>query len=73
MIELLSRETGASLDDLIEATGWLPHTTRATLTGLRQRGYVLTRVTGEKGSVYRLTGSPDEVRAVAGEPARVEA
>jgi hypothetical protein len=28
-----------TLDDLTAASGWLPHTTRAALTRLRQRGY----------------------------------
>ena len=38
---LLLRDEGASLDQMIEATGWLPHTTRAALTGLRQSGYAI--------------------------------
>ena len=36
------------------ATGWLPHTTRAALTGLRKRGYAIERSAGEGGSVYRI-------------------
>ncbi len=39
VIELLQRDQGARLDELIAATGWLPHTARAALTGLRHRGY----------------------------------
>jgi hypothetical protein len=40
---------------LIAATGWLPHTTRAALTGLRRRGYTIERERSEKGgSVYRI-------------------
>ena len=55
VVALLQREEGASLKDLIAATGWLPHTTRAALTGLRQRGYVLSRSTGEDGqAIYRV-------------------
>ena len=55
LVELLSRPEGASLDDLIGATGWLPHTTRAALTGLRQRGFAIERDTGEGGrSMYRV-------------------
>lgn len=42
VIELLSREGGATLNDLTEATGWLPHTVRATLSGLRKKGYAIT-------------------------------
>jgi len=36
----------ASMSNLFAATGWLPHTTRAALTGLRQKGYVLVKSTG---------------------------
>ena len=36
VLELLRHEEGAALAELVEATGWLPHTTRAALTGLRK-------------------------------------
>ena len=39
VLSLLSRPQGATIDDLLRATGWLPHTTRAALTGLRKEGY----------------------------------
>ena len=54
VIGLLQRQEGASLADLVAATGWLPHTTRAALTRLRQAGHVLDRTKGETGSVYRI-------------------
>ncbi len=38
VIRMLGGKSGATLDALIEATGWLPHTTRAALTGLRKKG-----------------------------------
>src|SRR3982750_1986554 len=38
VIGLLQREQGATLADLVDATGWLAHTTRAALTRLRQAG-----------------------------------
>jgi hypothetical protein len=38
---LLIRDEGATLDQMIKATGWLPHTTRAALTGLRKKGYAI--------------------------------
>src|SRR3954471_13248059 len=41
VIGLLQREGGATLADLVDATGWLAHTTRAALTRLRQAGHVL--------------------------------
>jgi hypothetical protein len=43
VIGLLQRDHGATLDELIAATGWLPHTSRAALTGLRKRGYLIER------------------------------
>ena len=43
VLQLLQRADGATLDDLVAATGWLPHSTRAALTGLRKRGHALTR------------------------------
>ena len=59
VIALLSREQGASIDDLTTATGWLPHTTRAALTGLRQSGYAITRTRAEDNrTVYRLAPQP---------------
>ncbi len=59
VVEMLGREDGASLDALIEATGWLPHTTRAALTGLRKRGYSVERIRDEsKGSLYRIVENP---------------
>jgi hypothetical protein len=38
---LVVREEGATLERMIAATGWLPHTTRAALTGLKKKGYVI--------------------------------
>jgi hypothetical protein len=58
VIDLLGRKKGAGIDELIAATGWLPHTTRAALTGLRRRGYAIERERSEKGgSLYRIVTS----------------
>lgn len=43
LLTLLQTGTGASLDDMIEATGWQAHTVRAAMTGLRKRGHVIER------------------------------
>lgn len=56
VISMLSGKSGATLDDLIKATGWLPHTTRAALTGLRQKGFSIERRREKDASVYRLSG-----------------
>jgi hypothetical protein len=59
VVDMLCKSEGASLDALIKATGWLPHTTRAALTGLRKRGYSVERVRDEtKGSLYRIAERP---------------
>jgi len=59
VVDMLRKDDGASLDALIKATGWLPHTTRAALTGLRKRGYSVERIRDEtKGSLYRIAEKP---------------
>jgi hypothetical protein len=57
VIDLLERPDGATIPHLTRATGWLPHTTRAALTGLRKRGYAVARERVDGGdSVYRIAG-----------------
>ncbi len=57
VIAMLSNEAGSSLKALAEMAGWLPHTTRATLTGLRKRGFLIERVKhDELGTIYRIAG-----------------
>lgn len=52
---LLQQADGASLDDLCDATGWLSHTCRAFLTGLRKKGRDLEKSKREDGTtIYRL-------------------
>jgi hypothetical protein len=61
VIEHLQRADGATLVDLSQATGWLPHTTRAALTGLRKRGYGVKRDRiGSGDSVYRISDAPSD-------------
>jgi hypothetical protein len=50
VIELLQRNHGATVDELIAATGRLAHTTRAALTGLRKRGYAVAINRSEQGA-----------------------
>ena len=40
---LLGGEGGASVNELSTATGWQAHTVRAALTGLRKRGFVVSK------------------------------
>jgi len=59
VIEMLSAKDGATIEALIAATGWLAHTTRAALTGLRKRGFTIELIR-EKGqaSIYRIAPCP---------------
>lgn len=54
VLKAIGRKRGATLAELTRATGWQPHTTRAALTRLRQRGFpaALTEEGGRKA--YRL-------------------
>nr|WP_087574665.1 DUF3489 domain-containing protein [Sphingomonas sp. CDS-1] len=56
VIDLLRRTSGATLDELADATSWLPHTTRAALTGLRKRGYAIEKRKRGEVSCYHLEG-----------------
>lgn len=54
VLDLLRHEQGATLAELIAATGWLPHTTRAALTGLRRKGHSVERFKREDTTCYRI-------------------
>ncbi|MGJ8562829.1 MAG: DUF3489 domain-containing protein [Alphaproteobacteria bacterium] len=55
LVAMLSRKSGVTLTKASEALGWQPHTTRATMTGLKKRGYVIERLVREaKDSLYLI-------------------
>lgn len=54
VIGLLSRKQGATLAEMVEATGWLPHTTRAALTGLRKKGHAITKAKRCDATCYTI-------------------
>lgn len=54
VIRRLGEEGGASLDDLVTATGWQPHTTRAALTGLRKKGHTIAKNTVDGVTRYSI-------------------
>lgn len=55
IVSMLERPEGAALADLTAATGWLPHTTRAALTRLRQKGHAIGKVSHEGRTVYSIS------------------
>jgi len=52
--EMLQRSGGATLTELVATTGWLTHTTRASLTGLRKKGYTLDKKSRNGVMVYSI-------------------
>jgi hypothetical protein len=56
---LLRRTEGASIEELMSATGWQAHSVRAALTGLRKTGRDVARSKDDTGTTrYRVTGAP---------------
>lgn len=41
VIDLLSREGGATLEEMSTLAGWKPHSTRSFMTGLKKKGHVI--------------------------------
>lgn len=41
VIDLLSREGGATLEGMSTLAGWQPHSTRSFMTGLKKKGHVI--------------------------------
>jgi Protein of unknown function (DUF3489) len=64
-IEMLRTTEGVTIGELAEAMGWLVHTTRAVLTGLRKRGYALTldRSDARRGAAYRIALDSNDAHA----------
>ncbi len=59
LIEMLSRPKGATIADLVTATGWQAHSVRGAISGSLKKKLGL-RVTSEtveaRGRVYRISG-----------------
>ena len=64
LVRLLKAKSGREIAALSRELGWLPHTTRAALTRLRQAGYVIEKLPRRKngGSRYRIAGEATEPR-----------
>lgn len=54
VLDLLRRDSGATLEQLVAATGWLPHTTRAALTGIKKKGHSLRSDKVDGVRTYRV-------------------
>ena len=54
VIGMLERAEGATLAELVQTTGWLPHTTRAALTGLRKKGHSIDKTKRGETTCYSI-------------------
>ncbi len=54
VLAMLQRDEGATLVELIAATNWLPHTTRAALTGIRKKGNAVEKTKRGDDTCYRI-------------------
>lgn len=60
---------GATLSELVTLTGWLPHTTRAALTRLRQRGHAVRLIIATDRKAYRLESAASSTAPAASDAA----
>jgi hypothetical protein len=59
IIVMLQRPEGATIAEIVEATGWLAHTARGALSGSLRKKLGLTITSGKidgRGTVYRIDG-----------------
>lgn len=56
LIKSLSAPKGSTIEALSKKLGWLPHTTRAAITRLKQSGFDVERIPGQNGAAshYKL-------------------
>ena len=58
VLQMLQRPEGARIAQIVTATGWLPHTTRAALTGLKKKGHEITSEKSRREDrVYRVVAA----------------
>jgi hypothetical protein len=60
LIDMLKRKHGATIAEVVEATGWQPHSVRGAISGAvkKKLGLIVeTDVIKDRGRVYRITGA----------------
>ncbi len=60
MIDLLKRKKGATIEEIVEATGWQPHSVRGAISGTLKKKLglaVTSERVGDRGRVYRIAGT----------------
>lgn len=54
VINLLSREGGATLEEMSKFAGWQPHSTRSFMTGLKKKGHAIDSAKVDGVRRYRI-------------------
>ena len=66
LIEMLKRPSGATIDEIVTATGWQSHTVRGAMAGALKKKLGLT-ITSEKvdgrGRIYKIEETPSSAAA----------
>lgn len=57
VIDLLSSENGATLEEMSTLASWLPHSTRSFMTGLKKKGHVIESDKFDGVRRYRIVSS----------------
>jgi hypothetical protein len=57
---LLVHPAGATLDELVSATGWQQHSVRAGMTGLRKQGLTIVRTKADGTTRFAIAAQPAE-------------
>lgn len=63
VIQILSRPEGATIDDMVAATGWQKHTIRSALSHAlaKKRGYEIVSDKPKDGlRIYKIAAAPNE-------------
>ena len=58
ILGMLQHEGGTTLEEMVRATGWLPHTARAALTGIRKKGHDVVRSKVDGETRYAIVAAP---------------
>ncbi len=60
MIDLLKRKKGATIEEIVEVTGWQPHSVRGAISGALKKDLglaVASERVGDGSRVYRIAGN----------------
>ncbi len=60
LIDLLKRKKGATIEEIVEATGWQAHSVRGAISGALKKKLglaVTSEKVGDRGRVYRIAGT----------------